>query len=236
MWYSQVPQLTRIEVPVKNLPQSMKNYKILHLTDLHSARFGKGQKEIFSLLEGQQVDMVAITGDVVDRRKKDIQPGLELVKAASKYAPVYFVPGNHEEAIEIYGEFRKKLEEQGVNVLEKGKRVESKDFVIAGPGTSIKKYSEKVLIMLSHYPSIFKKAAENGVDLVLAGHTHGGQIRLPWIGALYAPGQGKFPEYDAGLFYEKGSYMYVNRGLGTSKMPVRFLCRPEAAVITLISW
>ncbi len=84
-------------------------------------------------------------------------------------------------------------------------------------------------VVLSHVPTLFPDLAAKGADLVLSGHTHGGQIRAPIKGALWMPmGSG---HYDCGWFEEGASKLFVSRGIGTSVAPLRFLCRPEAAVI-----
>jgi len=244
MWGTFFPQLTQVKIPVKNLPPSMEGFSILHLSDLHGARFGNGQRRVFELLNNKRIDMVAITGDLVDARRKEIEPGLELVENAGTLAPVYFVPGNHERASRMYGQLKKLLIERNVKVLDKGNGLNhpagNASLTVIGVDlkgkitVDRKQIQEKgPVILLSHYPRVFDRLAGKGVDLILAGHTHGGQIRLPWVGALWVPGQGKFPKYDAGLFFQDGTYLYINRGLGTSGIPVRFMCRPEVAVITL---
>ena len=73
------------------------------------------------------------------------------------------------------------------------------------------------------------------IDLVLSGHAHGGQFRLPFIGGLIAPGQGIFPKYDAGAYSEKRTTMIVSRGIGNSIIPVRFNNRPEVVIVHLDS-
>ena len=83
-------------------------------------------------------------------------------------------------------------------------------------------------IALCHYPAILPAASKQNVDLILAGHTHGGQVRMPFIGALYTPFDSG--GYEAGWYQEGESRMYVSRGVGTSILPVRFLCRPEVAL------
>ena len=88
-------------------------------------------------------------------------------------------------------------------------------------------------ILLSHRPEYFAFYEKLGFDLVLAGHAHGGQFRLPGIGGLWAPGQGLFPEYDAGLYQQGGTAMAVSRGLGNSLFPFRVNNRPEIVAITL---
>lgn len=244
IWGTFFPELVRVNIPVKNLPPSMDGFSILHLSDLHSARFGSGQKGVLRLIKNERVDMVAMTGDLVDARKKVMEPGLELVENAGALAPVYYVPGNHELAGGLYEQFKKKLIERNVMVLDNGSGIShpvgNNSLTVIGVGLNGKttmdceKLGEKgPVILLSHYPWVFESYAGRGVDLILAGHTHGGQIRLPWVGALWVPGQGKFPKYDAGLFYRDGTYLYINRGLGTSSIPVRFFCRPEVTLITL---
>ena len=90
-------------------------------------------------------------------------------------------------------------------------------------------------ILLSHRPEYFDKYADWNVDLVLSGHAHGGQFRLPFIGGLVAPGQGLFPKYDAGSFTEDNTTMIVSRGIGNSIIPVRFNNRPELVLVVLES-
>lgn len=90
-------------------------------------------------------------------------------------------------------------------------------------------------ILLSHRPELFESYARCSIDLVLSGHAHGGQFRLPFIGGLIAPNQGLFPKYDAGLYTSGSTNMIVSRGLGNSIIPIRFNNRPEVVVIELLS-
>ena len=88
-------------------------------------------------------------------------------------------------------------------------------------------------ILLTHNPAYYDDYAAAGFDLVLSGHTHGGQIRLPFIGAVYCPDQGFFPEYDSGVITKGDTTIVISRGIGNSRVPIRFLCRPEVVVIEL---
>jgi len=88
-------------------------------------------------------------------------------------------------------------------------------------------------IALSHRPEAFKSYVKNGINVVLTGHAHGGQFRVPFVGGLVAPGQGLFPKYDAGVYSEGDTHMVVSRGLGNSLIPVRINNRPELVVVTL---
>lgn len=88
-------------------------------------------------------------------------------------------------------------------------------------------------ILLSHRPELFNVYAAHSIDLILSGHAHGGQVRLPFVGGLVAPNQGLFPKYDEGIYEIGPSKMVVSRGLGNSIFPVRINNRPELVVITL---
>ena len=88
-------------------------------------------------------------------------------------------------------------------------------------------------VLLSHRPELFGVYCEYEADLVLSGHAHGGQFRIPFIGGLYAPDQGFFPEYDAGLYTDGKTNMLVSRGIGNSKIPIRFNNRPEVIAVEL---
>ncbi len=88
-------------------------------------------------------------------------------------------------------------------------------------------------ILLSHRPELFENYVQAGMDLVLSGHAHGGQFRLPFIGGICAPDQGFFPEYDAGLYAKDNTQMVVSRGIGNSIIPIRFHNQPEIVLITL---
>ena len=100
------------------------------------------------------------------------------------------------------------------------------ELVVEDPGFTL---------LLSHRPELFDTYADHDIDLVLSGHAHGGQFRLPLIGGLVAPDQGLFPKYDAGLYSEGNTSMIVSRGLGNSIIPVRFNNRPEVVLIELKS-
>jgi predicted MPP superfamily phosphohydrolase len=90
-------------------------------------------------------------------------------------------------------------------------------------------------LLLSHRPDFFAEYANNNIDLTLTGHAHGGQFRIPFIGGLYAPGQGLFPTYDSGLYKKDSSQMIVSRGIGNSSFPFRFNNRPEIILVKLQS-
>ena len=95
--------------------------------------------------------------------------------------------------------------------------------------------TEDFVLLLAHRPEFFDLYVESKADVILSGHAHGGQVRVPFIGGLYAPGQGAFPQYDAGLYQADGTSMVVSRGLGDSKFPFRVFNPPEIVDVTLQS-
>ena len=95
--------------------------------------------------------------------------------------------------------------------------------------------SEKYFILLSHRPETFEAYVMEDIDLVLSGHAHGGQFRLPFRGGVVAPNHGLFPKYDAGIYTKNNTTMIVSRGVGNSIIPVRFNNRPEIVVVTMKS-
>lgn len=234
-------------IPVSNLPVEFNGFTILHLTDLHNKEYGKGQRNLLKLINKQQFDMVAITGDLVSKSDLSIDPALSLVKGLKEFKPVFFVPGNHEcwRGKKIISP----LKEEGVHILEnKNFRYDKGDSHIWITGVDDPYLGKDKLdlalegiqdsnpkILLAHAPNIFSKAIKNNIDLVLVGHTHGGQVRLPLVGALVAPGQGFFPEFDYGRFTSGSTDMIINGGLGESVLPIRLYNRPEIVLVTLVA-
>lgn len=94
--------------------------------------------------------------------------------------------------------------------------------------------TDSYCVLLSHRPEAFESYATQDIDLVLSGHAHGGQFRLPFIGGIVAPNQGFFPKYDSGMFSNNNTTMIVSRGLGNSIISIRFNNRPELVMVELI--
>ncbi len=234
-------------VQVHNLPDDLDGFTILHLTDLHSKRFGEGQRELLQLIRQCDYDIVAFTGDMVDRRRPSIEPAADLIRGLQD-SDMFFVPGNHDHAAD-YPAVREVLVDMGVEILENravrravGQAhlwlvgVDDPSLGRANLTAALSDVTDDFpRILLAHAPAIYHQASEEELDVVLVGHTHGGQVRLPFVGAVYVPGQELFPEFDRGKFVSNEATMIINAGLGESVWPVRFFCRPEIALITLRS-
>lgn len=225
-----------------------KELTIAHISDLHNTELDDGNASIISALESAKPDLIAITGDLIDSRSPDTDIALSLVRAAAELAPVCYVPGNHEARIPAeYAELKKGLAHIGVTVLEDdactlslgGQSLTA--LGLSDPSVSgdigerldaLCEPSEGFVLLLAHHPEFFDTYSRYPVDLVLSGHAHGGQIRLPLLRGVVAPDQGLFPIYAEGFIGPvNGTRMAVSRGLGNSLLPLRINNDPELVLI-----
>ena len=256
-WSNTALELNTYTISSPNLPESFEGYRIAHVSDLHNAEMGEDNEKLLTMLRDAQPDLIAITGDLIDSRNTNVEIALNFVREAVKIAPCYYVTGNHEERVLEYEELKIGMEAAGVKILEDARTqitVEGESITLMGvqdpsfktdylQGDSagvindalqeICREEEGFTILLSHRPELFDTYAEYPIDLVLSGHAHGGQFRLPFAGGLAAPNQGLFPEYDAGLYTRESTNMVVSRGVGNSIFPLRFNNRPEVILIEL---
>ncbi|MDR1363506.1 MAG: metallophosphoesterase [Spirochaetaceae bacterium] len=229
------------------------------ISDLHSDIYGKDQSPLLQRIVGISPDIIVLAGDIFD----DIAPpaGTRLLLSGIKNLlpkiPVFYVTGNHEYDSGNIGEMLGELADFNIDVLANDyKLLESGGIplVIAGiEDTNIQllcplydtNLADVVLaeasaynaykILLCHRPEIALRYANYGFDLILSGHTHGGQVRLPpLLDGLYAPGQGLFPKYAGGLYRVGSGSIVVSRGL-TTRRPLlpRIFNPPELVVIRL---
>ena len=228
------------------------------LTDLHACAYGEGQRELLDAVAEQSPDLVLLCGDIVDDEPRMPEArALDTVEALAAVWPTYYVTGNHEAGASEYDALKTGLIKLGVTVLENEKtEVERDGEKITLIGVKDPSFSSDYLfhdeeaimesqlkalvdkddgftLLLSHRPELFEVYVTCNADLVLSGHAHGGQFRLPFIGGLAAPNQGLFPKYDAGLFSEGKTKMIVSRGIGNSIFPFRVNNRPEIILIEL---
>lgn len=242
-------ELTEIKVRSGDVPESFFGYRIAQISDLHNAEFGEGNEKLLALIEEAEPNIIVVTGDLIDSRRTDVDTAVEFMEGAVKIAPCYYVVGNHEKRVpKSYGDLSKRLCDLGVTVLEnEAVNIENGEdsFVLAGLwdySSDDAEVSQKLSplvsdegfsVVLSHRPEHFSEYVEGDADLVFCGHAHGGQIRLPFVGGVLAPGQGLFPEYSEGTYTEDGTLMIVSRGIGNSLFPFRINNRPEVVVAEL---
>lgn len=215
------------------------------------------QKPDFILIAG---DMVT-----ANKEKTQVRVPLELLRQLTERYPVYYGMGNHEYRMKIFPEdygdkfsrYAEELRSCGVRLLENG-RICLPEYGLEVCGLEAEwrfykkfrrspmeeEYMDGLLgksrtdcmeVLLAHNPDYFKQYAAWGADLVLAGHVHGGMVRLPGLGGVISPSVHFFPKYDGGLFEEYGSRMILGRGLGAHTIPVRLFNPGELVVVDLVA-
>ena len=258
-WGNTALELNSYTVTSSRLPENFEGYRIAHISDLHNVQMGKDNEKLLSMLQKADPDMIAITGDLIDSRNTNVNIALKFVQEAVKIAPCYYVTGNHEARIKEYDELKNGMVSAGVIILDDAQNeinIEGETITLIGVNdpsfqtdylfgdsetvmcsklTELHTDGDEFTILLSHRPELFDTYADYNIDLVLSGHAHGGQFRLPFIGGIVAPNQGFFPEYDAGIYTNGGTNMIVSRGIGNSILPLRINNRPEVIFIELNS-
>lgn len=255
LWDNRRLDVTGYEVAAPSLPASGEGLRIVQVSDLHAADFGTFQQRVLAATEAAQPNLIVLTGDLIDYRTADLTRVLDLVSELQSIAPTYFVLGNHEADSRLLVALLTGLDERGVVVL----RDEAVTVQIAGtslrivglddprvrttvgleardPATVLAKIappSETTTILLAHRPELLEGYTGAGVDLVLSGHAHGGQARVPWVGGLYAPHQGWLPELSEGVHVRGDTTMVISRGLGNSIAAVRVNDPRELVVVEL---
>jgi uncharacterized protein len=217
--------------------------KIADLSDLHTRRLGTPERKVLAILAKEHPDVILITGDTLADPFGDYDACTKIYKQLSALNPplgIWFVHGNWENWHPVRHE-RQFYREAGVNLLVNQSHELRPDVWLIGlddPSSGRVNLAEAMqgvppnvyTIAMFHAPFYFRFIAGQ-VNLALTGHTHGGQIHIPFVKPFWLPaGSGPFLE---GWYEERGSRMYVNRGVGMSEIPARFLCRPEVAFITL---
>ena len=249
-WGNTSISTTEYIVSSPRLPRAFHGLRIAQVSDLHNDLFGVDYCRLVRALKQANPHFIAITGDMLDARRTNIPRALLAAEKMLTVAPCLYVKGNHEARTPGYPLFEEGLLRAGVHVLRnravtpehKGEQltVIGMDCPYGDPAYpeflyEIRKNTENFTLLLSHHPEEFDAYTQIGMDLVLCGHTHGGQVRLPKLGGVIAPHQGFFPKYDAGLYEQGSTRMIISRGLGNSLCPLRVNNRPELVVVELRS-
>ena len=245
------------------IPAKFSGYKILLLTDLHSSKFGADNSRLVREIEAANPDVVFLGGDMVNSINDDGSVFLSFCeKIADKYQ-TFYVFGNHEliQGEEFYHSLENKLQAVGVTCLNNKSTTLKKgdaQITLYGLWFNLRYYqsvddeekyhfevqsAEELLgtasddfnILLTHSPTYFDTYSEWGADLTLCGHVHGGMLRIPFLGGVFSPEKGFFPEYDFGLFEKNNKQMIVSRGLGIGNVGFRIFNPPEIVTVELKS-
>lgn len=239
--------VTEFTYSSSKIGNGLNGYKIVQLSDLHNSSFGKDNKRLIERVKELSPDIIVITGDLNYSDHTNIDGALQIISALSKEIPVYYVTGNHEYYIDKSASdklIKSVVDAGAIHLDNEAVKIDKGEdsFLLVGLDdnnlrddtlSSIIGETDEMTVVLAHEPQNIKKYAEANADLVLTGHAHGGQIRLPFIGAVIAPDQGFFPEYTQGLYKIDNTEMIVNRGLGNSIIPLRLFNYPEIVCVEL---
>lgn len=266
-WSNKALVTTGYQYESHDLPAAFEGYRITQVSDLQSEYFGEGQVDLLRMVKDTDPDIIVFTGDLIDRNHTDYDAARTAMAGLLDIAPVYYINGNHEMALneEKIGAFYDELADMGVQVLfDRHISITKDDGVIHLLGlsehtvfrckdnirsnkvradetmlkTAIEELSADVeakdfVVLLTHEPQYLDVYASPKIDLIFAGHAHGGQIRLPFTDGLYAPGQGTLPKMTSGMHQSGTSTLVISRGLGNSTFPFRVFNRPEVVTVDL---
>lgn len=252
LWGNCSLQTTETALVSPALPPAFDGLRIVELADLHGRVFGRGSRRLLAAVRRAEPDLICIDGDLFDEHT-DLAMLPPLLRGLCAIAPVYYVTGNHEWRVPGLRGILAQMRACGVTVLQDDWRVLRRGedaIVLAGTddpcGPAERKTPAELiadiradageaafLLLLAHRNDQLPQWSALGVQAVLAGHCHGGVVRLPFVGGLFGTDRRLFPAWDAGLYRQGETALYVSRGLGYTNVHFRLFNRPEVAVIVL---
>lgn len=254
-------KITSYEISSDKIPISFSGYKILQISDLHNKNFGN---QLFEKICLKNPDIIVMTGDMVSANSLDFSNFLNFAKRIAEKYTVYYIKGNHEGTLskKDYAVIEDALALYGITILDNQKvslqsgndkinlygmwcnqryysRADADKSYVVKKETVTKLLgkcnADEYNILLMHTPNYFEEYEKWGADLVLAGHIHGGLIRLPLARGLFSPDRKLFPKYSYGKYKINNSEMIVNSGLSRGTTGFRLFNKPEIVTITLKS-
>lgn len=252
LWGNCSLQTTETALVSPALPPAFDGLRIVELADLHGRVFGRGSRRLLAAVRRAEPDLICIDGDLFDEHT-DLTMLPPLLRGLCAIAPVYYVTGNHEWRVPGLRGILAQMRACGVTVLQDDWRVLRRGedaLIVAGTddpcGPAERKTPAELiadiraeageaafLLLLTHRNDQLPQWSALGVQAVLAGHCHGGVVRLPFVGGLFGTDRRLFPAWDAGLYRQGETALYVSRGLGYTNVHFRLFNRPEVAVIVL---
>ncbi len=241
-------EIERVVVSWPRIPDGLRGLTIVQLTDIHVGPFMSEWRleEYAHIVNRLEPDLIVITGDFVSSSNRYVAPAIRALSSLRARLGVFGTIGNHEHYTDSISPLIDGFSRHNMKILLNESvhlDVDGVKLHLVGidylPSTAAGfdevahgLIADGPTILLSHQPNVFPRAAERGIDLTLAGHTHGGQIVLDVLGVKISPVSLRTP-YVAGLFHLGDSRLYVSRGLGTTGPPVRVNAPPEITHMTL---
>jgi len=241
------------------LLEEQSSITIVLISDLHNSIHGADQSVLINKIRDANPDLIALSGDIIDNTGTITGTQL-LLQGIAGIAPVFFVTGNHEYGTGQIQRIQEELLSYGVQILSDTYvtvEIGNNTILVAGINDPAKYYHERppynlnevmeirfreldeislFKILITHRPELIESYKNYSFDLVLAGHTHGGQVRLPFINGLYAPNQGWFPKYAGGAYQLDNVTLIVSRGLSLTHPSLPRIFNPPELVIIIIEF
>ena len=239
--------VSRVVIRDAELAKSLEGVRIVQISDIHvTGGLGMREAQLVKKVNALKPDFLFITGDFVDHLR-EVKPMRELLSKFKARMGIWGVPGNTDHISFDGREFADALQLAGIKILvNESERLQvavGKYFWLVGSDDPVYGYADldralsgvppgAPTILLAHAPNIFDKAIREKINLVLVGHTHGGQIGIPFL--VHLSEYANRTPYMRGLFKKDATQLYVNRGIGTKTLPIRFLCPPEISLIEVV--
>jgi predicted MPP superfamily phosphohydrolase len=236
--------LEKIDIFLERLPKKLNNFRIVHLSDIHHSPFTSLEHiaRTVKIANRLKPDLVILTGDYVSHETKYIAPMAKVLGNLKSEFGTFACLGNHDYWTDaglvthfLRGEGIKVLINEGLRFAARGAAfwIAAVDDHMAGtvdlPAALRGSFPDEMKLLLAHNPIILRQAARYDVDLVLSGHTHGGQVKIRDREKRILPK----PKLVAGLHRRKNTQIYITRGIGTSILPIRYQCPPEISLLEL---
>jgi predicted MPP superfamily phosphohydrolase len=246
-------EVTSITIPIDRLPEEFEGFNIALISDIHSSVFmSKARMENYArVVNALQADLIAVTGDFVDSQVDEVYPFAEAFASLKAPYGVYGVLGNHDYYTHHVDEVARHVDDCGIKLLvndrvtlkKDGKHLHVLGIDDIGSSSRALKLIDRTMagidrsvptLLMCHRPYYFDQAASRNIDLMLSGHTHGGQIVFTRTANDIITPARIASQYVAGLYTIGSSHMYVSRGVGTVGVPIRINCPPEVTKIVLV--
>jgi predicted MPP superfamily phosphohydrolase len=243
-----------VEIEGSGLQDALGGLSIVQISDLHAGRTGAFGVELAERINELNPDLMFITGDIIADTTA-IPEAVDIISCLQASRGIFYVPGNYDHYYERRGKpdlIFEGLKNAGVNILRNesvlgtviNEDYSHSEFYIAGIDDRVTFHDDLRLtlsgltpgipvLLLSHTPIVLRDAAEKNVNMILSGHTHGGQIYVPFLTRQVTKSY-YIGSYLKGLHSKDNTRIFINRGLGTSIIPVRFFARPQIAVLKFV--
>lgn len=236
--------LEKVDIRLKRLPKKLNNFRIVHLSDIHHSPFTSLEhiRRTVKIANRLKPDMFILTGDYVSHETEYIAPVAEVLADLKSEFGTYACLGNHDHWTDgelvthlLRGEGIKVLINEGFRFTARGASfwIAGVDDHMAGtvdlPAALQGSYPDEMKLLLAHNPIVLRQAARYEIDLVLSGHTHGGQVKIRDKEKKILPRR----KFSSGLHRRKDTQIYITRGIGTVVLPIRYQCPPEISLLEL---